>query len=112
MMVHHLPTAQKQTLFAEERRVLSQVGSFFLLDFNAPATEWQAAIARTVTRFEQIDDNLYGRLPAMLRTTGFDQVDVIWQVDAFLGREMPCPFVQRESSSYKFCSPSALIDQK
>ncbi len=79
MMVHHLPTAQKEALFAEARRVLSPDGSFFLLDFNAPATEWQATIARAVARFEQIDDNLYGRLPVMLRTTGFGRVDVIWQ---------------------------------
>ena len=79
MMVHHLPTAQKEALFAEARRVLSPDGSFFLLDFNAPATEWQATIARAVARFEQIDDNLYGRLPVMLCTTGFGRVDVIWQ---------------------------------
>ena len=79
MMVHHLPSAQKEALFAEARRVLSPDGSFFLLDFNAPATEWQATIARAVARFEQIDDNLYGRLPVMLRTTGFGRVDVIWQ---------------------------------
>ena len=79
MMVHHLPTAQKEALFAEAWRVLSPNGSFFLLDFNAPATEWQATIARAVARFEQIDDNLYGPLPVMLRTTGFGRVDVIWQ---------------------------------
>jgi len=79
MMVHHLPTAQKEALFAEARRVLSPNGSFFLLDFNAPAAEWQATMARAVARFEQIDDNLYGRLPVMLRTTGFGRVDVIWQ---------------------------------
>lgn len=83
MMVHHLPTAQKEALFAEAWRVLSPNGSFFLLDFNAPATEWQATIARAVARFEQIDDNLYGRLPVMLCTAGFGRVDVIWQ--AFKG---------------------------
>ena len=42
-------------------------------------TEWQATVARSVARFEQIDDNLYGRLPVMLRTPGFGRVDVIWQ---------------------------------
>jgi ubiquinone/menaquinone biosynthesis C-methylase UbiE len=77
LMFHHLPTPLKREMLAEVRRVLRPGGRLHLLDFGplghgVPA----AAVARVFGGFEEVGDNLAGRVPAFLTEAGFADVTV------------------------------------
>jgi ubiquinone/menaquinone biosynthesis C-methylase UbiE len=69
LMAHHLPTPAKQAMFAEIQRVLAPTGELHLVDIG-PA---RAAVARSLQRLLRphvLDDNLDGKLPAMMSAAG------------------------------------------
>jgi ubiquinone/menaquinone biosynthesis C-methylase UbiE len=73
LMAHHLPTAEKEAMFAEVRRVLAPNGELHLVDIG-PA---RGAIPRSLQRLLRphvLDDNLEGKLPSMMVAAGL--VDV------------------------------------
>lgn len=77
LMFHHLPEPLKRDMLAEVRRVLRPGGRLHVLDFGplghgAPA----AAVARLFGGFEEVGDNLAGRVPLFLTEAGFAAVSV------------------------------------
>lgn len=77
LVLHHLTTPQKSWMLAEAYRVLRPGSRLSILDFGPPRAGWLAVLLTTVAnRFEHIDDNLHGRVPKLLRQTGFTDVQV------------------------------------
>jgi SAM-dependent methyltransferase len=77
VMLHHLPTAQKHAMLAEVLRLLAPRGRTCVLDFGpfgrgAPAS----ALSRLLGSFEEVGDNLAGRIPTFMREAGFADVAV------------------------------------
>jgi len=73
LMAHHLPTDAKEAMFAEVRRVLAPTGELHLVDIG-PARGSLARSLQRVLRPHVLDDNLDGKLPAMMSAAGFADI--------------------------------------
>ena len=84
-MLHHLTRDEKLAALREAHRVLAPGASFHLVDFAAPRT----ALARIATHLfhhdGRMDDNLDGRIPALLREAGFARVEERGYHNSLLG---------------------------
>ena len=74
LVFHHLTTHNKQRTMVEVLRVLKSGGELHIADFGKPDTTWARLISLVMAKLEEASDNFKGRLPALLRTAGFDQV--------------------------------------
>jgi len=74
MMLHHLTSAQKQQTLREVLRVLRPTGRLLLLDFGLPKSRLAALLARRFRGFEQLADNLDGKLAGYFMQAGFTDV--------------------------------------
>lgn len=85
LMLHHLTHDEKLGALREARRVLAPGASFHVVDFAAPRT----LVARIATRLlhhdERMQENLDGRIPALLREAGFARVEERGHHDSVLG---------------------------
>jgi SAM-dependent methyltransferase len=74
-MFHHLPTTVKLEMLAEVLRVLAPDGRLLILDFGpvgrGPVPN---ALATLFGGFEEVGDNLAGRVPVFLAAAGFANV--------------------------------------
>jgi ubiquinone/menaquinone biosynthesis C-methylase UbiE len=75
LMFHHLPTTVKLEMLAEVLRVLAPDGRLLILDFGpvgrGPVPN---ALATLYGGFEEVGDNLAGRVPVFLAAAGFANV--------------------------------------
>lgn len=79
LVFHHLPTATKTQAIAEIYRVLKNNGRFYLIDFGQPQNVFQAGLLWLGSWFdgrENLQANLQGILPDMLRATGFTVAEI------------------------------------
>lgn len=73
LMLHHLDGATKRAALREWRRVLAAGGALVLVDFGVPRSRllrvllWPARLGL----FEEVADNVRGRIPALLAEGGF-----------------------------------------
>jgi ubiquinone/menaquinone biosynthesis C-methylase UbiE len=77
LFFHHLTHLGKRTAFSEILRVLKPGGELHLADFGRPANALMRAGFSLVRKFdgmESTEDNAGGRLPAMIREAGLEQV--------------------------------------
>lgn len=75
LMFHHLPTPLKRAMAAEVWRVLRPGGRLCLLDFGPFShAATAAAVAQLFGAFEEVGDNLAGRVPVFLAEAGFADV--------------------------------------
>jgi ubiquinone/menaquinone biosynthesis C-methylase UbiE len=78
LMFHHLDTGTKRAALREWRRVLAPGGVLLLVDFGVP----RSALLRVLLSparlglFEQVADNLRGRIPVFLEEAGFSCEEV------------------------------------
>jgi ubiquinone/menaquinone biosynthesis C-methylase UbiE len=73
LMLHHLDTPTKRAALAEWRRVLAPGGALVLVDFGVPRSRALRALlwVGKLGIFEEVADNLRGRIPAFLEEAGF-----------------------------------------
>jgi len=74
LVVHHLATETKHRTMREVHRVLKVGGAFHILDFGPPHNRSMRLVSRLVGMFEQVHDNLGGKLPTILEEAGFTDV--------------------------------------
>ena len=76
---HHLEVPDKRRAAAEILRVLAPGGSFLLVDFGAPRTRVERALARFLGKTAHVRLQLEGGIPALLRDAGFSRVEDVAQ---------------------------------
>jgi ubiquinone/menaquinone biosynthesis C-methylase UbiE len=77
LVMHHLSRQAKIAALAETARVLVAGGELHLADFGLPANRLMNAafsLARKFEGMEETEDNVRGRLPAMIAHAGFQNV--------------------------------------
>ena len=74
LVFHHLTTEDKRRTAREVVRVLRPGGELHVADFGRPHNPLMYLVSLVTRRFEQVGDNIEGRLPGMFRDAGL--VDV------------------------------------
>lgn len=85
LVVHHLSSHDKPRAMQEVLRVLRSGGELHLVDFGRPTTAYARLMARFMRRFEEVEDNLKGRLPGLMRAAGFEDVSAKAQLNTLFG---------------------------
>ena len=70
-MFHHLDTAGRAATLREIARVLVPGGTLTVLDFGPPRSALDRALLGLLHRGDAMNDNLEGRIPAMMNDAGF-----------------------------------------
>jgi ubiquinone/menaquinone biosynthesis C-methylase UbiE len=81
----------KRGAVREAYRVLRCDAELHIADFGPPNTRWGHWVSPLVLRFEPIAGNLEGRLPAMLREAGFENVEAAPRWEPSSARYGLCP---------------------
>ena len=71
LVFHHLTAQDKERTLVEIYRVLKPKGEFHLADFGQPKGAYAKIVSSLMSRFERVDDNIYGRIPEMFRKAKF-----------------------------------------
>lgn len=74
LMIHHLTHENKIRTFREAYRALKPGGEMHVADFGKPAGLYSYLLSLILRWFEEVSDNLNGKLPEMMREAGFGDV--------------------------------------
>ncbi len=85
MVMHHLSAESKSHTMAEIQRVLKPGGEFHMVDFGKPASHYARITARVMRNFEDVEDNISGKLIDYMRAAAFQRVDDMGQSATFFG---------------------------
>lgn len=72
LVTHHLKGPDKVRAFKEVRRVLKPTSWFHIMDFGQPFSVITRLQALFLKHFEEVEDNVAGRIVPMLREAGFE----------------------------------------
>ena len=75
LVFHHLTPEHKLAAFREVKRILKPGGSLHVVDFGRPRSGIARFGARIFIRDQSLRDNFEGRLPEMMRSAGFAEVE-------------------------------------
>lgn len=101
LMLHHLPVAAKRRTFAEVYRVLRPGGRFHVLDFGPPFSLYTRVAAGIMRHLEETAEQLDGRLPQLLRESGFDDVHEDGRFTTLVGPLISLQAARRDSSEMR-----------
>jgi ubiquinone/menaquinone biosynthesis C-methylase UbiE len=85
MVMHHLTKENKARTMKEILRVLRPEGEFHIVDFGIPANIYARMTAMVMQNFEDVDDNIHGRIATYMRTAGFPLVEETGHADTLAG---------------------------
>ena len=71
MVMHHLTRENKIKTFQEIYRVLRLEGELHLVDFGPPSNIYARLSSMVMQKFEEMEDNVNGKLITFIRTAGF-----------------------------------------
>ncbi len=85
MVMHHLTKVNKARTMKEILRVLRPEGEFHIVDFGIPANIYARMTAMVMQNFEDVDDNIHGRIEMYMRSAGFPLVKEMGHADTLAG---------------------------
>jgi ubiquinone/menaquinone biosynthesis C-methylase UbiE len=85
MVMHHLSRENKTRTMTETRRVLKPEGEFHMVDFGVPANAYARITAAVMRNFEDVNDNIEGRIISYICSAGFSQAEEMGHSDTFFG---------------------------
>jgi ubiquinone/menaquinone biosynthesis C-methylase UbiE len=71
LMIHHLKTADKGKTARELYRILKAGGQLHVVDFGKPQTLYGKLLKPFLHEFEEVNDNIDGRLSGIFESAGF-----------------------------------------
>ena len=83
MVMHHLSVENKGKTMLEIQRVLTSGGEFHMVDFGMPANAYARITAAVMRNFEDVNDNIQGRIINYIRSAGFSQVEATGHSNTF-----------------------------
>ncbi len=85
MVMHHLSMENKGQTMLEICRVLKPGGEFHMVDFGMPANAYARLTASVMRNFEDVNDNIQGRIVNYIRSAGFSYVEETGHSNTFFG---------------------------
>jgi ubiquinone/menaquinone biosynthesis C-methylase UbiE len=85
MVMHHLSGESKGQTMLEICRVLKPGGEFHMVDFGMPSNAYARLTASVMRNFEDVNDNIQGRIVNYIRSAGFSQVEEAGHSNTFFG---------------------------
>lgn len=85
MVMHHLSGENKRRTMREVRRVLKPEGEFHMVDFGVPTNACARLTSTVMRNFEDVNDNIQGRIISYIRSAGFSQVEEFGHSDTIFG---------------------------
>ncbi len=85
LMYHHLPSAQKEQMLREVRRVLKPGGSFHMLDFAGPDGQRRGFVARHIHSHRALRDNDQEGVLAAMHAAGLADASATLRLPSHAG---------------------------
>jgi ubiquinone/menaquinone biosynthesis C-methylase UbiE len=75
MVMHHLSGENKTRRMHEIHRVLKPSGEIHVVDFGTPANAYARLTSTVMRNFEDVNDNVQGRMINYICSAGFSQAE-------------------------------------
>jgi ubiquinone/menaquinone biosynthesis C-methylase UbiE len=85
LVLHHLTREERLAAFAEIARVLAPGGTLHVLDFGPPHGALDRALLHLFHQDERLEDNLAGRIPALMTEAGLAGAEQIARMRSAFG---------------------------
>jgi len=85
LVVHHLTLADKEAAFREMARILVPGGELLVADVGPPRSTPGRIAASVIRRVGHLADNFDGRLPGLMRSAGFADVEELSRLTTLFG---------------------------
>ncbi len=86
LVLHHLTREEKLATFRDVRRALRPGGELHVLDFGPPHGRLDRALMHLIHHGDRMDDNVAGKLPALMQEAGLTEARESASVRTAFGR--------------------------
>ncbi len=88
LFFHHLNIKNKEKTFREIYRILKPAGELHTADWGKPSNDLIRFLfyqIQLLDGFESASDNINGMLPELMRSAGFDNVNIVDKIPSIFG---------------------------